>query len=113
MGNHDVGRAMGRIAEILIKKRTHETALELLDEICQPYRGYDAEFESEDPDNLGYGHPDYLNYTDPNGPIGRLIIEAFGESSHDYMTGWPEEDAAQEAWWDGPYGKFRKRYGFV
>ena len=69
MGNHDVGRAMGRMADTVLKMRTTQTALELLDEICNPYRGYDAEFEAEDPMEPGHVHPDYIDYTDPNGSL--------------------------------------------
>ena len=83
MGNHEVGRAMGRSAELAIEMRTNQTALELLDKICEPYRGADAEFEAEDPDNPGKQHPEYCRYTDPKGPIGILIREAF-----DPMVDW-------------------------
>jgi len=33
MGNHEVGRAMGRMAEMALRMRTNQTALALLDEI--------------------------------------------------------------------------------
>lgn len=69
MGNHQAGKAMGLTAVALLANRTNQTALELLDIICTPYRGCDAEFESEDPANPGSTHPDYHDYTSPDGPV--------------------------------------------
>lgn len=113
MGNHTAGLAMGRQTEMALKMRTNQTAIELLDQICEPWRGHDAEFEGEDPNHPGNVHPDYDNYTDPNGPMGRLIAEAFGEPGHDYVAGWLKgEDEAIDAWVDGPYEAFRARYNF-
>lgn len=80
MGNHEVGRAMGRMAEVVLKLRTNpttQTALSLLDQICEPYRGADAEFEAVDPKRPGHTHPEYGQYTDPKGTLGILIREAF------------------------------------
>lgn len=108
MGNHQAGRAMGKTAEALAF--TNLTALAALDMICNPYRGCDAEFEAEDPNRPGHIHPEYADYTDPNGPIGKLIIEAFGETGKDYYGEWGE--AEQDAWFDGPYTKFKDRYEF-
>jgi len=112
MGNHTAGRAMGKAAEMALEMRTDQKALDLLDKICEPWRGCDAEFEGEDPKRPGYVHPEYSKYTDPNGPMGLLIIEAFGDPDRDYMRGWPEDADAVDQWWDGPYGKFRARYEF-
>ena len=69
--------AMGLMAGMALKMRTTQTALSLLDEICKPYRGADAEFEAEDPNRPGHTHPEYWRYSDPNGPLGILIREAF------------------------------------
>lgn len=124
MGNHEVGRAMGRMAEMALKMRTTQTALELLDAICEPYRGADAEFEAVDPDNPRQTHPDYGSYTDPKGPLGKLIQEAF-----DPKTDWigllneAEKEANKtdvgdvvddfyESWGDGPGRQFDERYEF-
>lgn len=96
MGNHQAGRAMGKTAEAMLRMRTDQTALMLLDMICFPYEGCDAEFEAEDPNNPGHMHPDYVFYTDPDGPMGKLIIEAFGEPGKDYIGAWGEEE--QNAW---------------
>lgn len=76
---------MGRMAAMAIKMRTSQTALELLDEICTPWQGCDAEFEAVDPDNPGHTHPVYCRYTDPEGPLGRLIQEAF-DSKTDWLA---------------------------
>ena len=102
---------MGKMAEAMLKMRTTQTAIELLDQICEPWRGCDAEFESEDTNAPGRTHPDYTHYSDPTGPIGVLITEAFGEAGRDYSDGWPD-DAAVDAWWDGPRRLFRERYAF-
>lgn len=121
VGNHQAGRAMGLTAAVLLATRTNQTALELLDIICEPYRGCDAEFESQTGDDFG-------NYDDPDGPIGALIIEAFG-GGRDWRAEFDtaaDLDEFHEAWWgkfsrtdtdfrgqyDGPYGQFRKRYEF-
>ncbi len=120
MGNHGAGRAMGRMAEMALKMRTTQTALALLDEICEPYRGCDAEFEAEDPNHPGRQHPKYCRYTDPTGPLGILIREAFdpnvdwialqdsAESSDDDDT----IEAFYENWGTGPCKKFDQRYDF-
>jgi hypothetical protein len=123
MGNHEVGRAMGRMAEIVLKLRTNpttQTALSLLDQICEPYRGADAEFEAVDPHRPGHTHPDYCRYTDPKGPLGILIQEAF-----DPKVDWiaiqrvieatcndDKVDEFYESWGDGPEKQFDARYEF-
>ena len=100
---------MGRTATTLLgRRRDDETALDLLDAICEPYRGCDAEFEAED--------PDYNDYTDPLGPMGKLIREAFAPDFPERCTAEPRDHDGQDAYWvawyDGPYQKFRDRYGF-
>ena len=120
MGNHEVGQAMGRMAEMALKMRTKQPALAILDEICEPYRGADAEFEATDPNNPGHIHPEYSSYTDPNGPLGILIQEAF-----DPKTNWIEkrqkalatgdDDTIEEffeSWGMGPEEQFNSRYQF-
>ena len=120
MGNHEVGRAMGRMAEMALKMRTDQTALSLLDEICEPYRGADAEFEAVDPNNPRQTHPKYCRYTDPRGPLGILIGEAFG-STVDWIAlqreveGTGDNDKIQEfyeSWGTGPAEQFDARYEF-
>jgi hypothetical protein len=120
IGNHDAGRAMGRMAEMALKMRKNQTALELLDQICGPYRGCDAEFESSDPNNPGHIHPDYIFYTDTNGPLGILIAEAFGDgrdwnAERIKVSASGDENKIEEfdsAWYDGPHAKFDARYEF-
>ena len=120
MGNHEVGRAMGRMAEMALKMRTNQTALVLLDEICEAYRGADAEFEAVDPNNPRQTHPEYCQYTDPKGPLGILIREAF-DPAVDWIalqheaekTG--DDDKIEdfyESWGCGPEAKFSTRYEF-
>ena len=120
MGNHEVGRAMGRMAEISLKMRTNQTALELLDEICKPYRGSDAEFESVDPNNPRQVHPEYCQYTDPKGPLGVLIREAFAPTvdwsalqCKAEKTGNDDKiEEFYESWGEGPEKQFNARYEF-
>ena len=120
MGNHEAGRAMGQMAEMALKMRTNQTALSLLDEICESYRGCDAEFEAEDPNNPGHTHPEYGSYTDPKGPLGVLIREAF-DPTVDWIalqrkveeTGDDEKiEEFYESWGDGPGKQFDARYEF-
>jgi len=120
MGNHEVGKAMGRMAVMALKMRTNQTALEILDEICEPYRGADAEFEAEDPGNPGHTHPEYCRYTDPKGPLGSLIREAFDPATdwialEDKIEATGDDDKIeefQESWGYGPEEQFDARYEF-
>ena len=120
MGNHEVGRAMGLMAEIALKLRTNQTALEILDIICEPYRGADAEFEAEDPNNPGHTHPEYCRYTDPKGPLGVLIQEAFNSKVNWLTLQRKAEESGNndkiegfyESWGNGPEKQFDARYEF-
>jgi hypothetical protein len=121
MGNHDAGQAMGRMAEMALKMRTNQTALQILDEICEPYRGCDAEFEAEDPKRPGHINPEYADYTDPKGPLGTLIIEAFSDSKTNWIALRDEALKSEDGdkvdefytkWSDGPEDQFNKRYEF-
>jgi hypothetical protein len=115
MGNHAAGLAMGRMAEAVLKRRRPgESALDLLDEICGPYRGCDAEFEAAEKET-------YDSYTDPTAALGRLMIEAFAPNGAADLDRYAAmfaaeddegEDDPTEAWWDEVYGPFRKRYKF-
>ena len=116
MGDHQIGRAMGIAAEAYLRgfhKRkgqviTQKQALSTLDLICSRYAGRDAEFESEDPNNPGHIHPDYSDYTNPNGPLGQLIAIAFNATEEEKIL----EDEETTPWYDGPYTKFKDRYRF-
>jgi hypothetical protein len=118
MGNHAAGQAMGKAAMLALKMRTNQPALALLDEICKPYEGCDAEFETtrEDEALLGGCH-DYCN---PDGPLGTLIAEAFAPERN-WKAEWKDwigsDDFGNEGngnvrdnWYDGPEREFRKRY---
>ncbi len=96
MGNHAIGEAMGHMAEIVLKMRTNQTALTLLDEICESYRNSDAEFEE---------------YTEPNQPLGKLIAEAFDPTVNWIEKRVNEKDDDDDCWYD-VYRKFRERYDF-
>ena len=91
-----------------------------LNQICEPYRGYDAEFEAEDPNNPGHTNPRYCRYTDPKGPLGILIQEAF-EPKVDWITlqrkieEIGDDDKMEEfyeCWGTGPEKQFSSRYEF-
>ncbi len=120
---------MGRAAEqMLLVRQPGQTALQLLDAICEPYRGCDAEFEAEDPKKPGRIHPHYTFYTDPVGPLGLLIAEAFAADRNwaDEWRAWRKSDDfgnegtgnVRDCWEDGCYApgcpmqKFSQRYDF-
>jgi hypothetical protein len=88
--------------------------LDLLDEICNPYRGCDAEFEAEDTQRPGHIHPDYTFYTDPEGPLGRLMVEAFAPNGiNDLLLCLPRNsDGENEYFTKHVYNEFHKRYKF-
>ena len=67
MGNHTAGTAMAKAAEIALKlRRPEHKALELLDLICEHWRGCDAEFD------------DYAFLDGTESPaLALLILEAF------------------------------------
>lgn len=113
MGNHAVGLAMGRAADIWWERRdkslpTKRKALGALELICGPYRGADAEWEAADPASPTCVHPEYDQYTDPDGPIGRLIAIAFDATPAELSLG-DENDCP---WFDGPFMRFCKYFQF-
>lgn len=117
MGNHTAGKAMGVAAAAFIAARNgaDRSALEFLDSICMPWKGCDAEFEAEDPKCPGHIHPDYVFYTDPSGPLGRLMAEAFGDESRDYAEELEQDldnDAVDSRWYLEVEKPFRARYDF-
>lgn len=122
MGNHVVGKAIGLAAEEATRSRVPgEAPLTILDRICGPYRGADAEFEAEDPSKPGFVHPEFSDYTDPHpkAALGMLMLEAFAPNGVSdlaryapmFGTG-PGEEAACDAWWAEVYEPFKKRFGF-
>lgn len=76
MGDHEAGRAMGAGAIAVLKvvdprSLTREQALDILDDICGPWRGRDAEFEAAEDGAR------YCRYDDLEGPLGALVAAAF------------------------------------
>lgn len=130
MGNHAAGKAMGLGAGAFLRivpNPTREQALQALDDLCEGWRGCDAEFEAEDPHNRGRVNPAYTFYTDPKGPLGRLIAAAFApgedwigkieEAAARARLSWPAEEfdcdsPAWTSWYEGPEQEFKKRYEF-
>ena len=92
MGNHDAGRAMAMGAELAMVTRTDQKALDLLDIICEPYRGCDAEFD----DSFA-----------PDEPLGKLAMEAFAPGQ-----AFPcDSEEEWERWYNEVNEPFSKRYG--
>lgn len=123
MGNHDAGLAIGLAAEAAVGNRKEgEAALSILDRICKPYRGCDAEFESRDPENPHNVHPEFddFRFPHPKAALGMLMLEAFAPNGladlprYQPMLGEPgeQEIAACDAWWDEVRDQFTTRYEF-
>jgi hypothetical protein len=127
MGNHVAGKAMGLAAQLALSLRQPDaaSALEILDSICEPYRGCDAEFEAEDPKRPGHAHLEFSNYTDPHplAALGMLMVEAFAPKGLAALPKYQaslavnhapleEQDASYDVWRAEVYEPFRKRYDF-
>jgi hypothetical protein len=117
MGNHEAGRAIGRMVLALVaRRREGEDALAILDEACNPWRGADAEFESEDPNNPGQIHPDYDDYRYLPSPMARLMVEAFAPNGLTdlarYQSADPEDEEASDTYYEEVVMPFRERYEF-
>lgn len=125
MGNHSAGYAMDRAARLAVSNRGQRSALSILDDVCSPYRGCDAEFESQNPDEPDEVHPLFDNSTDPHpqSPLGMLLVEAFAPNGlqdlgryspflDDAARGTDAEEAAYDHWESEVYKPFRQRYGF-
>ena len=117
MGNHAAGKAMGIAADAVLKSHYPRNffdagfALSILDDICEPWRGCDAEFEAEDPKHPGQQHPDYIDYTDFNAPLGKLIAMAFSPGVEwNNPPSDRDEDPVWRRWYDGPCKQFHERY---
>ena len=123
MGNHVAGEAMGRMGQMLYeRRRPEETAIDLLDQICMPYKNCDAEWEAGDPARPGHKHPDIDSYTDPDpkAGIGMLMVEAFAPNGLKDLPRYqpmfdadhPDHESATDAWFEEVYDKFKARYEF-
>lgn len=94
MGNHDAGRSMVQTACALDdqRARTGQSALEILDIACGPYRDTDAEFDDE---------------RQPETQFGKLLIEAFApQGTYDSSL----DNDYQDQWWDEVVVPFKERY---
>lgn len=115
---------MGRAAELAIEcRKPGETALDILDRICKPYLGCDAEFESTNPNDPNLLHPDCDDYCYPHPKmaLGMLMLEAFAPNGvADFSRYQPmfcgetseEEEMACDAFWKEIYEPFAARYNF-
>ncbi|HRQ47934.1 MAG TPA: hypothetical protein PK725_13360 [Rhodocyclaceae bacterium] len=123
MGNHAIGNAVGPQAEEAVRaRRPGESALAILDRLCNPWRNTDAEWESADPANPACVHPEYDQYTDPHpkAALGMLMVEAFAPNGLADLPRYepmfdaddPNEETATDAWWDEVYTPFKQRYNF-
>lgn len=123
MGNHSAGYAMEQAAvDAVARRHPDESALSILDRICEPWRDCDAEFESTDPNNPDCVHPDFDKSTDPHpmASLGMLMLEAFApngvadlERYRPMLDGDGDaEETACDAWWAEVYDPFKQRYNF-
>ncbi len=119
MGNHCAGKAMGLAAHLVLpRRRADDQALALLDAICGPFRGCDAEFEAEDLDDPDAQHLEFNDYRDPhpNAALGMLMVEAFAPNGlldlGRYAPALHGDDDAYDRWADEVETPFRERYDF-
>ena len=123
MGNHATGTAIGLASiEAVRSRKPGESALSILDRLCTPYRGDDAEFESMDPNKPDYVHPecDDWRYPHRSMALGMLMLEAFAPNGIDDLARYHPmldgEGVAQEdawaAWKSEVCDPFSDRYYF-
>ena len=122
---------MGLAAEFAVINRTSsQSAIDILDRVCEPWRNCDAEFEASDPNAPYHIRPDYDRYTDPHpkAALGMLMVEAFAPNGledlprYQYMlprTRDPKEpydpdrdQATVDAWYRDVGDPFKSRYDF-
>ena len=99
MGNHTAGTAMAKAAEIALRlRRPEDKALELLDLICEHWRGCDAEFD------------DYAFLDGIESPaLALLILEAFAPNG---LADIAKYSSDEDAFYEEVYSKFSERYAF-
>ncbi len=122
MGNHLVGQEIDRAAQrAVFARKAGESALDILDRICFPHSGSDAEFESTDPNDADRVHPEFddCRHPHPHAALGMLMLEAFAPNGVSDLPRYApmledcqEADDACAAWWAEVREPFRKRYGF-
>ena len=95
MGNHQAGWAMAQTALALNDQsgKTGMTPLEILDIVCNPYQGCDAEFDDD---------------VQHDQPFGQLLARAF-LNGREYKR---EKDPDGEWWQANVLERFREKYGF-
>ncbi len=109
MNSDNIGHMMGHSAVAWWQGRGDSPnpkrfeALNVLDVICAPFKGSAVEFDAVEK-RPGSVHPAYVNYTDPDGPLGRLIVIAFPAESLEHEHGL--------LWFEGSYQKFIQRFNF-
>lgn len=118
MGNHEAGRAIGTMVLTLIDRRKPgESALDILDLACEPYRTCDAEFEAVDPKDPRRVNPEYSDYRFLPSPMAVLLVEAFAPNGladlPRYGKAYDNDDEEGiDAYWDEVIDPFKKRYDF-
>ena len=102
MANNLAGDAIAQTAIALAKKKTELTALEILDIVCEPYRGVDADFDGgmHDPDFLKIVYDAFFESAPPTPMHSNFSSKVYGEGIY------------QEWWYDNIYRPFMARYHF-
>ena len=109
MGDREVGEVMGFAAKMWwigrgdIPPASPDEAFKILDMICDRFRSYRVSFAVDD--------LDYLDYRDPNAPLGRLLAVAFEippEAVEQTLIG--SDDAI---WFHQVECQFAERYNFL
>jgi len=127
MENRTIGTRMGLAAQTaLLARAKGESALSILDKICSPYHGLNADFDAWDPADARSQHPVIRSHLDahPQAALGMLMVEAFApdgladlaqyQPAFDKTTAgtWSERDDALDLWYVHVEEPFRKRYDF-
>ena len=62
MGNHALGKQIGTAVQVAYERRLpSEKAIDILDRFCRGLGG-GSEWEAEDPNRPGFGHPEFVHY---------------------------------------------------
>lgn len=99
MGNHNVGAAFAAAADVFWfmvpedSTPTMEETLNALELVGNRFRGADAEFDDE--------------LIDHTTPLGHMVAIAF-EATPEELA----QDEDNDAWYEGPYTRFREYFEF-
>ena len=97
MGNHNVGEAFAAAADVfwlaVQGSPSKELTLKALEAVGNRCRGADAEFDDE--------------LHDGTTPLGRMVAIAFDASPQELSA-----DDDGDAWFEGPYMRFRQHFDF-